>query len=460
MPSGTLIITLLLSVLIVLLFYGLLLIWRKGSFNASGETADVLMERIQARQDEIRNLQKQLSDIQGQLEETRGSNTSLREQLTHQQTLLQEERKQHQEKLDLLQNAREQMGQEFKNLANEILERKAKAFTDMNKQNIKAILNPLSEKIQSFEKKVEETYSNESKERYSLVKEIKNLQELNARISTDAVNLTNALKGDSKTQGSWGEVILERVLENSGLMKGREYEVQLSLKTEEGKSRQPDIIVHLPEKKDVIIDSKVSLTAYERYCSEDDEKKKSTFLKEHIQSIRTHIKTLSEKDYHKLKTINSLDSVMMFLPVEPAFALALQHDSDLFSDALDKNIMMVGPSNLMATLKIIQGIWRHEHQNRNALDIAEKAGKLYNKFVGFAVDMEDIGKRLNQAQDSYAEARKKLVSGKGNLVSSVEKIKELGARASKKIPDALLRDAKEDDPLLEDHSDGMKASDN
>lgn len=438
MQDGFLIITVLLAALILLVLAGLALILRRGA--SANATAEVLKERLQARESEVQGLRTRLEELGRQHETLRETSVSLREELSRQQTRLEEERNQHRDKLALLQNAREQMTLEFKNLANEILEQKGKTFTDINRQNIHDILKPLGEKIQLFEKKVEETYNRESNERFSLAKEIKALQELNTRISEDAVNLTNALKGESKTQGTWGEVILERVLEKSGLTRGREYEIQVSLKTADGRSRQPDVIVHLPENKDVIIDAKVSLKAYEQYCSEVDEARRADCLKLHIQSIRNHIKALSDKDYHNLEAVRSLDFVMLFLPVEAAFSLAVGQDNNLFTEAFDRNIILVGPSTLLATLRTIQNIWRYEYQNKNALKIARQAGTLYDKFVRFVGDLEEIGKRLVQTQDAYDEAYKKLCTGRGNLVSNVEKLKVLGARASKQLDDSLLED--------------------
>lgn len=432
MATGTLIIILLLSVLIVLALYSLSL-----TFKQSGKTSPVLEERLQFRQEENDKLAAQLEKAHQEIDEANEKTASLREDVTRLETQLREERNQNQEKLQLLENAREKMSLEFKNLANDILEQKGKAFTENNKENMESILKPLREKIQQFEKKVEETYDRESKERFSLAREIKNLQELNTRISEDAINLTNALKGESKTQGNWGEFVLERLLEESGLRKGSEYEIQVSLKTEAGGSRQPDVIVHLPENKDVIIDSKVSLKAYEQYYSEDDEDRKARALKEHIQSIRNHIRDLSSKDYQNLESVRTLDFIMMFLPVEAAFALAVQQDQSLFTEAFDRNIALVGPTTLMATLRTIQNIWRYEHQNKNAMEIAKGAGALYDKFIGFATDLEEIGKRLDQAQDSYSSAHKRLTTGRGNLVSRVEHLKTLGARASKSMPSSL-----------------------
>lgn len=410
------------------------------------ESPAVLQERLQSRDQANEELRKQHRQIQERLDERERELSSAREQLGRQETQLQLERRQHEEKLKMLQQAREQMTHEFRNLANEILEQKGAAFTERNRENLQAILNPLSEKIRLFEKKVEETYDKESKQRFSLQQEIHNLQELNKRISEDALNLTRALKGESKTQGTWGEVILERVLERSGLRRGSEYEVQVNLRSEEGRSRQPDVIVHLPEGKDVIIDAKVSLSAYERYSSETDEALRAEHLKQHLQSIRNHVKQLSDKDYHQLKDVQSLDFVILFLPVEAAFTLAIQEDNRLFTEAFEKNIMLVGPSTLLATLRTIQNIWRYEHQNRNALDIAARAGRLYDKFVAFAEELEAIGRYLGQTQKSYETARNRLMSGSGNLVGQVEKLKKLGARASKQLSPQMLSEAEDEDP--------------
>jgi DNA recombination protein RmuC len=376
--------------------------------------------------------------LQEKLEQEQTVVTDLKVELSRQQTLLQEESNHHLEKLKMLEDSKGQMTAEFKNLANEILEQKSKAFTESNKKNIENILQPLNEKIQGFEKKVEETYDKESKQRFSLEQQIKQLQEANVQISQEATNLTNALKGESKTQGVWGEFILERVLEKSGLKKGSEYEVQVSLKDEEGKAKQPDVIVRLPEKKDLIIDSKVSLSAYEKYSSEDDEKQKALHLKQHLTSIRNHINGLSEKNYQNLDAVRNLDFVMMFVPIEAAFTLAVQYDDKLFTDAFEKNIVIVCPSTLLATLRTIQNIWRYEQQNNNAMEIARSAGKLYDKFVLFLQSLDDLGASLDKAQRSYDVAYNRLQTGHGNLVGSVQKLQELGARTSKKISQKLL----------------------
>lgn len=391
---------------------------------------------------------KKNHNLQDKLDQERSVSTDLKVELSRQQTLLQEERNNHHEKLKALEDSRALMTAEFKNLANEILEQKSKSFTESNKQNIENILKPLNEKIQGFEKKVEDTYDKESKQRFSLEQQIKQLQEANVQISQETLNLTNALKGESKTQGVWGEFILERVLEKSGLKKGSEYEVQVSLKDEEGKLKQPDVIVRLPENKDLIIDSKVSLTAYEKYSSEDDEKQRQLYLKQHLTSIRNHIKGLSDKKYQNLDAVRNLDFVMMFLPIEAAFTLAVQHDEKLFIDAFEKNIIIVCPSTLLATLRTIQNIWRHEQQNNNAMEIAKSAGKLYDKFVLFLQSLDDLGGSLGKAQRSFETAYNRLQTGNGNLITSVQKLQELGARTSKNIPAQLLGEDALDKELL------------
>lgn len=389
--------------------------------------------------------QQRVEALTSQLDELRGQHTSLtqdamlyREQLAASKTQLAEQQKQTEEKLALLQQAKTELNHEFKNMANEIFDAKQKHFREQSQTQLDGLLKPLGERIQAFEKRVEASYSEEAKERFSLIKEVKNLQDLNAKISQDAINLTNALKGESKTQGTWGEVILERVLEKSGLAKGREYEIQFAAQTEEGKRLQPDVVVHLPEEKDLVIDAKVSLTAYERYCSAEDPQARQQELNAHVQSVRQHIKQLSAKDYQNLAAIRTLDFVLLFVPVEAAFSVAVQEDPELFSSAFDKNIVLVAPSTLLATLRTIQNIWRYEQQNKNAQEIADRAGALYDKFVNFVGDLEDIGVRIGNVQTAYDKAHNKLVSGRGSLVSRAENMRELGAKVSKSLPQNLV----------------------
>jgi DNA recombination protein RmuC len=409
-----------------------------SSRHESKLTESALNNKIDSLHREIADLQSSLHKQDERLEAQRTETLSLREQAAALKSTLDSEKKQAAEKLALLESARQKMGVEFRNIANEIFDSKQKVFSERSREQLDGLLKPLGERIKDFERKVEAAYDKESKERFSLIKEVKNLQELNSRISEDAINLTHALRGQSKIQGTWGEIVLERVLEKSGLEKGREYEIQVSLKNEDGRRMQPDVIVHLPEGKDVIIDSKVSLTAYERYCSEEDEELRNNQLKLHIQSLRSHIKGLGDKDYQKLEPIRSLDFVLLFIPIEAAFSLAIQNDNDLFSEAFNQNIVMVAPSTLLATLRTIQNIWRYENQNRNAQKIANTAGRLYDKFANFVADVEEIGSKLQSTQRAYDSAHNKLVSGKGNLINRAETMRELGAKVSKSLPAHLL----------------------
>jgi len=327
---------------------------------------------------------------------------------------------------------------EFKNLANEILEEKSKKFTDQNRTNLDALLKPLGEKIKDFEKKVEDTYDKESKLRFSLKEEIKRLEELNQQVSRDTVNLTKALKGDSKTQGNWGEVVLESILEKSGLVKDREYFVQSSYNDDNGKRLQPDVIITYPGKRNVVVDSKVSLTAYERYVSAENEQIAERAYKEHIISLKNHINELNQKNYQDLYQLNSLDFVMMFLPLEPAYLLSIQHDPELWNYAYDKRILLISPTNLIAALKMVESLWRQEYQGQNVKEIARQSGDLYDKFVGLVEDLIDMGNKLKATQKTYESSMNKLSSGKGNLLKRVENIKKLGAKTSKIMPEKLL----------------------
>lgn len=351
------------------------------------------------------------------------------------------------EKLDLVIHAREELTSQFKSLANDILDEKSRKFADQNKTNLETLLGPLGEKIRDFQNKVEEVYDKESKQRFSLENEIKTLRDLNTRISQDAINLTNALKGQSKTQGAWGEIILERVLEMSGLVKGREYEIQVTLTSEEGKRSCPDVIVYLPEKRHLVIDSKVNLVAYERYCALADGPDRDAELKRNIAAFRKHIGELDLKRYQDHYKLNSLDFVLMFVPIEGAFMVAVQDDANLFNQAFEKNLVIVSPSTLLATMRTISNLWRQEYQSRNAIKIAKQAGRLYDKFAAFVDDLEDIGSKLQAAQATYDAAHNKLATGRGNIVSRVENLRLMGARAKKVLPADLVEDAMEDNEL-------------
>ena len=356
-------------------------------------------------------------------------------------TKLEADRGHMEEQLAVLLRAEKALAGQFENLANKIFEEKSAKFVKQNEDNLGAILKPLKDGLDQFKVKVEETYDKESKQRFSLEVEIKKLLELNSKISEDAVNLTNALKGQSKTQGNWGEMILERVLEGSGLQKGREYDVQVSLDREDGKKSQPDVIVRLPEGKHVIVDSKVSLTAYEAYSSAEDDESRDRELKKHVESVRRHVSELSGKNYQSLYGIQSLDFVLMFMPIEPAFMLAVQSDRDLFTEAFRKNIMIVGPSTLLVSLKTIASIWRYEYQNKNAQELARQCAALYDKFVGFVTDLEVVGDRIDATRKTYDDAFGKLSTGKGNLVRQVERIRQLGVKPSKSLSANVLDSA-------------------
>ena len=327
---------------------------------------------------------------------------------------------------------------EFKNIANSILEEKSQKFTEQNKSNIDEILKPHNEKIKDFQKKVEETYDKESKERFSLHREIKSLVDLNQSLQKEASNLTNALKGQSKTMGNWGEIILESILEKSGLAKDREYFLQQTFKDDNNRQYRPDVIVKLPGGRDIVIDSKVSLVAYENYCSEEDKDKQSKYLKEHLQSIKNHINGLASKNYQDLYDIQSLDYVLMFMPIEPAYMLALQTDFELWSYAYEKRIVLISPSNLIVILKLTANMWRHESQNKNAIEIAKKSGELYDKFVSFLEDLKSLRGKLSAATSYYDDCLKKLYEGRGSVIKRVEELKVLGAKASKSIPQEIL----------------------
>ena len=404
-----------------------------------------IRERLLAKELELGKTQNTLNkseeaavSLQSQLQVFREDNARLTISLEF-------ETKQFEEKMSLLNESRDQLGVAFKNIANEIFDDKSKKFTATNKESLSAVLNPLQEKIVQFEKRVEDTYDKEAKERFSLAKEIDNLQKLNSKISEDAVNLTNALKGDNKTQGSWGEFVLESILEKSGLVKGREYDVQVSLKAEDGSKSQPDVIVHLPESRDIIIDSKVSLKAWDGFCASEDEGEKSELLSQHIQSVRMHVKSLSGKDYQNLAGINSLDYVFLFMPIEAAYSIAIQNDPELSQHAFERNIIFVGPTTLLTTLKTVQNLWRLAQQNRNANEIAEKAGALYDKFVAFVDDLDEVGVKIDASKKSFEKAQNKLLTGRGNLIKRAEALKELGAKTSKKQKPDVVGSALEDD---------------
>ncbi len=400
----------------------------------------VLETREQGKQEQLaaltvslRERDQSIAELQQQLSEQAAAMASLQTELTQQ-------RQAATDRIKTLEETRQQLSRDFELLANRIFDEKTERFDKHSRSTLDAALSPLREQLKDFKQKVEDVYDKDSKERVSLVAELGQLKQLNQQMSTDALNLTNALKGDNKAQGNWGEVILERVLEESGLHKGREYDTQVSLKSEQGQRRNPDIIIRLPENKDIIIDSKVSLLHYERYCNSDDESERQQALKEHIASVRGHINGLSIKDYEKLDGIRTLDFVFIFIPIESAFMAAFEHDQAMFKDAYEKNIIVVGPTTLLATLRTVQSIWRYERQNKNAEEIARQAGAMHDKFIGFINDLDKISEHLAKAGLAHDSAMNKLSDGKGNLVNSTLRLEKLGAKVKKTMPASVQKD--------------------
>lgn len=388
------------------------------------ERSAKLAEDLQAINQELRVEREKVIMLNNQNAELKANYSNLEKRLAEQKNDLAE--------------LQQKFAFEFKNLANEIFEEKTKKFTDQNKTNLSDILKPLGEKLNAFEQKVEQN-SKESVARNSALREqIIALRELNQKMSEEAENLTKALKGDVKTQGNWGEVILESILEKSGLEKGREYFTQETHHSEEGRRLRPDVIIKLPDNKNLIVDSKVSLVAYEKYMNAEAEDEKAAHLKNHLLSIKAHIKGLSEKNYHQLFDGGNLDYVLMFVPIESAFSLIVQHGGELYNEAHEKSIIIVSPATLVATLRTVASIWKHEYQNQNALEIARQGGALYDKFKAFVDDLMEVGRSLDKSKSQYADAMNKLVSGRDNLIRKTERLKELGAKASKKMDDNLL----------------------
>ncbi|MEW5837582.1 MAG: DNA recombination protein RmuC [Pseudomonadota bacterium] len=393
---------------------------------------------------ELEPLRLRMHSVEQSLRDTTQERDQQREQLAQLQTQLDLEREQAQDKLTLLLEAKTQLGEQFKLLASEILEEKTQRFSEHNQSQIGQLLLPLRERLGEFQKKVEDSYGQEARERHALREELKRLAEMNSRLGQEAESLTRALKGERKTQGLWGEMILETVLESSGLRKGFEYETQVSLAHTQGRV-QPDALIYLPENRVVIVDAKVSLSAYERMVNEDDPAQKARHLKDHLSAIRAHIAGLSDKAYENIAELRTLDFVVLFVPIEPALMLAMEHDHTLFQDALKRNIVLVSPTTLLAVLRTIAHVWRAEQQNQNAQEIARQAGDLYDKLAGFVDDMQKLGERIEQASKSYESAFNKLFSGRGNVLSRAQRLHRLGVQPSKSLPENLLQAALESD---------------
>ena len=412
-------------------------------------------ERLREKTELATELKSKISELEADKDRLISQVKSLTVKAAELETAFSNEKSFSAEKLKMTEASKEKLSELFKNLANEIFEEKNKKFSELSKTNIENILNPLGEKIKSFEKKVEETNEKNIKERATLIEKISQLHELNKQLSRDAENLSGALRGNVKSQGNWGEMILETILQASGLREGHEYETQKSLNTEDGSRLMPDVIVRLPENRCVIVDSKVSLNSYEKYCSSEVQEEKDRALKAHILSIRNHISELNSKDYSSLKQLNTIDFVLMFVPVESAFAAAVSAEKEIFTEAIRKNIIIVTPSTLLATLRTIAHIWRQEFQNRNAAEIARRAGDMYDKFCAFIDDLESVGKSINTAYSKYEDASKKLRSGRGNLVKTADDIRKMGLKVKKDIPDDMLEEAS-DSSLLPEMEETLK----
>ena len=413
--------------------------------NKSNSEKAALQEKINGLLQQLEQLKNQMNQTVQEREIIRTEKETLIIQLSKKETDFENLWERNKEQKGEVEKLQEKFTKEFENLANKILDEKTSKFTEQNKENLKNILTPLQDKIQLFEKKVEDTHKESIDYHAALRQQILGLREMNEQMSKETLNLTKALKGDSKMQGNWGELILERVLEKSGLEKGREYEVQQSFTTEDGNRVFPDVVINLPDGKKMIVDSKVTLTAYERYINEEDDNLKSQHLKEHVLALKRHVDQLSEKNYHDLYEMESPDFVLLFIPIESAFAIALNEDTSLYNKAFEKNIVIVTPSTLLATLRTIDSMWANQKQQENALEIARQAGALYDKFEGFVSDLVRIGKKMDEAKVEYQGAMNKLVEGKGNLINSVEKLKKMGAKAKKALPENIvIRSEKEE----------------
>lgn len=436
--------------MLLYILVGLAIGFLTGWFVARSKSATEAQQttaKLLADQERLKEYQERFAKLETELQRERDKVLELANSLSSTEADYRNLEEKLDERKAELHELQKQFSDQFKNLANEIFEEKSKKFTEQNKTNLYDLLKPLGEKIVEFEKKVEETNKDSIARNSALREQLENLQRLNVQMTREAENLTRALKGDTKAQGAWGEFILESILEKSGLERDREYSVQESFTTNEGRLR-PDVIVRLPENKHVIIDSKVSLTAYNTFVNATTDEEKTTALKAHLLSIRQHMKGLSEKNYQNV-TDNGLDFIIMFIPIEPAYILAIQSEKNLYEEALEKRIVFVSPTLLIPSLQLIKNVWKQEYQNRHVIDIANKAGDLYDKFVGFTDDLVTLGKHLDSSKKFYEESMKKLSVGSGNLVRKVEDLKKLGAKASKSIDQRLLSKSEEQKDLFE-----------
>lgn len=415
------------------------------------ETAGLKAQLDSAQAEKVRMLAERTEErerLEKLLHSEREQRSSIAVSLAHRETEAANLEKRLSEQKQELEQLQKRFTTEFENLANRIFEEKSQKFTEQNKTSLDDILKPLNERIKDFEKKVTDVYVSEAKERASLKEQVVQLHQLNQQMSRDAQNLTKALKGESKTQGNWGEFILESILEKSGLVRDREFTVQTSFVSEDGRRQQPDVVINLPEGKHIIVDSKVTLTAYERYVSAEQDTDREMALREHVASLRKHIRDLSEKNYQKMSQVNSPDFVFLFIPLEPAATTALQADNSLFDEAFSKNIVIVNPATLLSALRIVYHIWQYEKQNRNAKEIANYAGSLYEKFAGFIDAMRAMGKKIDESKEHYELAMNRLTEGRGNLVRQIERLKEMGAKTSSSIHPEVLKQSGLSEPLL------------
>ncbi len=397
--------------------------------------------KLEAAQIQSQRFSSELKEARVQIQALSSENASLG-------TRLEEQSRINEEKLKLLETAREQLSMQFKQLADSIFENKQQSFTQSSKQTLETMLNPFKEQLKEFRSRVDNIYDQETRDRSSLKEQLAQLQQMNQRMSTEALNLTRALKGDSKARGNWGEVILERVLEESGLRKGHEYETQTSYTEQDGRRLQPDVVIHLPDNKDIVIDAKVSLVAYEQYTSAEEDSERKQALQGHIRSIKQHIDGLSLKSYEHIEGIRTLDFVLIFIPIESAFMAAFDADPELFRSAYEKNIIVVSPTTLLATLRTVQSIWRYEHQNQNAETIAREAGGLHDQFVLVLNSLEDLGKHIDRSREAYDKTVDRISRGRGNIVRRVERLEKLGAKVKKTLPRKFTDDGG-DEALLD-----------